>query len=632
MLELSIRLVASGLLVLLSGWLGVPAFDVSWKISLFVVGYAGWAYYLDTKSVRNSGMAGFIALADAIAISIALAAAHRLDSLGVFVLVPLSYAVTRYAAMPLLMVPIVAGSMFASDNIVNSQQPSAMLYGQALGVLILGFLLQPRKAAQREAEAPLAIIDNTPDDFLQLRENFRQLRDHCREIETRSRKDHLRAELYEAKYPVGEKFHEKLGEKLRQLTGAESLALYTVAQFDELLVVRSTSGESLKALSEATIAVAHGSNAYQVSHSVQTALASLLGDRERITVATVLLQHRSRTVGMINLSHSDPKRILECKSICEELSPVVTELVVEEARTTLQTKRFRELELKYDIAVIAHGATTEEALAARVTRELRSIVAADHLGLYLFEGNDVLALSTEGRLLDPFKVLSFAGGMGVRSWTEIGAPELSVFQCSDDQRCLSSEAVRHRIGCFCVVPIKVDEETIGYLAAVSSQPGALDLVDSQVLSLIGAELGQAIMRLRSDGENQHGLVTPGEFQDLIGSKSGCLVYLETLRREQITITCGREALDVAIRQFSRRVRAKLPLGGAVCRREAGDLVVFLPHQDDGFARSWANDVAATASMIGLPALDGVRSLPLAVRAKVAVLDRQSHGFLAEASA
>jgi GGDEF domain-containing protein len=117
-----------------------------------------------------------------------------------------------------------------------------------------------------------------------------------------------------------------------------------------------------------------------------------------------------------------------------------------------------------------------------------------------------------------------------------------------------------------------------------------------------------------------GMMTPKEFQRHVeGTPGGFLVYLEPLQPDELTRAFGRPAFATALRKYGARLNATLPAGGAVCRRSQGDYVVLLPPMSDDNARSWANDAAATASLIGVTTAEGSANVPLAVRAKVAAL-------------
>jgi PleD family two-component response regulator len=112
-----------------------------------------------------------------------------------------------------------------------------------------------------------------------------------------------------------------------------------------------------------------------------------------------------------------------------------------------------------------------------------------------------------------------------------------------------------------------------------------------------------------------GLVTPQELQEILSTKSGSLIILDPLRKEELKTEFGNHALDHCIKKFSASLRSMLPNGGVVCRRDE-DIVVFVPDLDELAARQWANEAAASASMMSFHAPDTGRLTPFAVRAKV----------------
>ena len=74
-----------------------------------------------------------------------------------------------------------------------------------------------------------------------------------------------------------------------------------------------------------------------------------------------------------------------------------------------------------------------------------------------------------------------------------------------------------------------------------------------------------------------------------------------------------------MRRLTGQVRAALPEGSSLCRRDRGDLVALL-QTDEEFARRWANEIAAGASLIGVTMGEKGKRIPFAIRAKVAALD------------
>lgn len=228
--------------------------------------------------------------------------------------------------------------------------------------------------------------------------------------------------------------------------------------------------------------------------------------------------------------------------------------------------------------------------------------------------------------------MSFAGGSGIPGWLGIDAPELALFDPRTDARCPAKEAAKRRIGSYIAVPIRSGVQVTGLLAAGSHTVGRLGLGELESLRLIAAELGLAFSRLEGE-DDRIGMATPAEFQRLLDSTEfGSIAVLQPLRRERILELHGAPALENAMRTLCRRLRPMLPPQGALLRRPNGDLIAFLPEFAEADASRWANEAAASASLIGLPTGSGDTRLPLGLRARVAAISRQSHEVLDEIAA
>jgi hypothetical protein len=229
--------------------------------------------------------------------------------------------------------------------------------------------------------------------------------------------------------------------------------------------------------------------------------------------------------------------------------------------------------------------------------------------------------------------MSFSTGGGFEGWLNAGAPEVAVFHPADDQRCETELLLRKRIGGFFIMPLQFEEKPFGFMVAASRASGALEAGDLAALRAISCEFAQAVCRIELPNNVASGLVTPTAFQGLAGgTRPGCIIYFELLKQQQLKETCEPQAVREGLRAFSLRLRGKLTAGGAATQKSGGDFVAFLPNASADFATSWANDVAATASMIGVATATGKKSIPLAVRARVAELTRQSNEVLHTAAA
>jgi hypothetical protein len=227
--------------------------------------------------------------------------------------------------------------------------------------------------------------------------------------------------------------------------------------------------------------------------------------------------------------------------------------------------------------------------------------------------------------------MRFGEETGIPGWLRSGSPEVIVFNVADDSRCRVDQTLRLRINSFCAIPIQFGEKPYGYIAAATQRVGGIDLPAVAILRSVAAEMGQAICRLTSGSDpSGEGLMTAAEFQRFVTQTGeGCMVVLETLRKDQLFETFGKPAVDHALRQLAIRLRSRLPQGGALCRRQSGDFAAFLVGVDESFASSWANEIAATASMIAPRTPDGRARIPLAVRARVAKVTMRTPDLFSE---
>jgi GGDEF domain-containing protein len=233
---------------------------------------------------------------------------------------------------------------------------------------------------------------------------------------------------------------------------------------------------------------------------------------------------------------------------------------------------------------------------------------------------------SKARLLD---CMSFAEGPGVTGWVATGAPELVLFDARLDQRCDPDETLKRRIGSFTLIPLWTGTQLAGYLSASSQLAGGIDLDQVAALRLVSAELSRAFERIT--GSKAGGLMTPLEFSRATAGRDGAYVYLEPLRKEQMITSFGFASYEEALRKLAHQVRAKLPEGSCLCRRDQGDFLVFLDAGEE-FARDWANEVAASASFIALSSSETAKRVPLALRAKVAQMTPQSNRLSKEFAA
>jgi len=269
---------------------------------------------------------------------------------------------------------------------------------------------------------------------------------------------------------------------------------------------------------------------------------------------------------------------------------------------------------------LSAGAITPAALAGRVARESAQSLHLDSVRVVLIEQGKEKTIANQGSRAKLLDCIDFDGVSGVKGWIATGSPELVIFDVRQDPRCDKEETFRRRVGSFVLLPLWVGAEVAGYFSAGSHVVGEIDKDQIGTMRLIAAEMSRALERIK--GPRSGGLMTPREFADATADRTGTIVYLEPLRREQLVSTYGYAAFEEAVRKLAHQVRAKLPAGGCMCRRNQGDFLVFLDVDED-FARKWATEVTASASLIAISTSDPTKRVPLALRARVALLSTQS---------
>lgn len=592
-------------------------------------------FLFERRGLRNPGVAGFSAVADAFLFAFALASVGRLDAFGYVVLAPLAYAAARFGSHPSAMAPLAAAALLVADALVaRHTQPSLGLLGTVGLVAAIGLLMTQRRTVMSESqplgepvlppsdpESPDETIE--PTAYLQLRESYRALRDEFRQLQIRSRQDRLLVKLIETRHSKGAEFYKSVASTMAKLTRVDQAILHTYAQFSDAFVVRGVEGDVPMAMSQQALHVDMSLGLSSVPKQAADRLRALQSSDDKLTSANIVLLDQGRPCGMLTLRCEDPDVLDEARRQAEESAPILAWLLRESAAQRRTEARLREAELLYEIASATAGAQSPETLASRVVSELGESFDWDHLAVSFLDGTDILHVAGRGQNLRFLETMSFAYGPGVAGWLKIGAPELALFDVFEDQRCDRAEALRQRVGSFCAIPIQFDEAPYGILTVSTPVAGGIDVHEQHTLRLVAAELGQAIGRLVEQSQRESGLMTAKEFQSAVAAAGeGWLVYLEPLKKGEILETFGRPALMRAQRTFARKLRAKLPVGGMLCRRTEGDFVAFLPGSSEPFAHSWANEAAAMASMVAIEGAGGMRK-PLALRARSAPIRSES---------
>lgn len=587
---------------------------------------------LDRRSLRNPGVSGWVAVIDAAFLAFLAARFGYLTQFGFLVLAPCAYAAARHGSNPAAMAPIASAWILVAANLTTASTPSGPLLGQALAVLVVGLLLTQARIVMTVTRpaapepTPQALSDGPePIAYLELRENFRSLRDRYRELERKSRRERIATQLAEAAQGAGDSFEQRLAHRIREIVGSAGITLHTCAQFADAVVIRAASGDVPEPLKTVMFPIAKGLSEWQMRNRIEQAMMVAQEEDRRTLGATVLLKDRGLIVGALCLTDESRHRLDEAVARAEEAAPFVAALIQRELTDAQERRRLREIELLYAIATTSHGAESSANLAARVARDLDSLLNPAHLAIWFLDGDSAYSVAALGASYRLFESLDFDGLKGIPGWLASGAEEVHLFDTADDPRIDRIEALKRRVGSYALVPIDTGGSTIfGFLTIGANAAGAIDVKELESVRIVVAELAQALSRLEGAGQGPSGFATPREFQEAVArADRGSLITLEPLRLEQLIEQFGRPAVDMAFRKFVAKLRLTLPAGALLCRPSDGDWIVFLRDVDEPFARRWAAEATATASLAPLRTPDGSRRIPLGVRTKIAEIAPQN---------
>lgn len=626
LVRLSLATAAAG-----AGWsAGSAAFNICWRVAVVWAAIAVASELLQEHGKRDVRSAIVLALADTVAIALVVAACAGQERVAFLAAVPSMVAVGRRGANPLVLSLASGAIVLSAANLIRPEAPTAMLAFQALGAATL-VAVTPRVGTTipSESHGPGLPAFSQPAEsisYLELRESYRSLRDRCRELERRGRKDRIAAQLREAAEDDPGWLHDRLAKRLQEISGATGLTLHVVSQLPGTLVVRGAGAQSPDAIETVSI---------DLRAATQEAEMRLLAERTveafrtqgQDTSRSVLLKHRGKLVGLVSASHADSKALDTAIVLLDEAAPIAAQVLVDAERHLRLKQRAREAELLHQLASAVRGAESLGSLAGRIVREVREIVCTDHLAVWMLDGHEAMPLASEGSPMRIVESMSFAKGPGIAGWLGIGSPELCIPDAHTDSRLPSHEALRKRIGSFCLVPIGLGQRPLGFLTAAARATSAFGVAEFETLRAIGAELGQLVIEHPLGSDRPSGLATTREFQrELSLTRAGFVVTLELLKREELLEAFGRPALERAMSRFAHRIRARLPQDALTCRMPPNELLVLLRGAEKEVARSWANEAAATAAMINVTARDGITRIPLAFRAKVAEIRLQFDGI------
>lgn len=632
MWEFAIRLLSAGGLIALSGWTARIPFESAWRISLITAAYAFVLYTIERRGKTNPGIAGLGAGLDALAMSAAIGYAGFLDSAGFFVLAPVIYAVAKRGSNPISTGPIAAAALMFADGFTSGRSyPTVAVLVQTAGVLFVALIanqprvvVRPKTIRQMIAEiAPPASDESGAQALIELREKYRRLANSFKELERRSRIDRVRSHLFLAKTERGDT--SPILEKLRTMLDAKGLILYTANQFGDKMIVNASAGDVPNEAQSLHFSISGREAAEQLKHKAYEAMRAISrADSEPISSCNVLLRTRGKVVGLLSAFANGSEKLEQVRERAEEAAEAVAQILQEDALQKRLYRRAAEAELLYEMACRLDGAATEADLGRRAARALSEILRADHVGIWLLDGESPVLAGKEGKPCRLFEEHNFSP-VGLEGWIRAGAPPVLAFDVVSSNALNGAGALKQRFGSYVAVAIRQGDSIAGFITAASSTPGALGPKDAETMSDVAAELSNALAGARAPSPSGNGLVSIAEFQREVienPAETSCLVYLEPLHFDQLAQTLGRPAIELAARQLGLLIRRNSPKDAGICRRQDGSFVALLPNHTLEQAQDWANEITVLASMRGYERNAGEPKIPLALKARAADLSQK----------
>ncbi len=634
MVELSVRLILSGLLVFIAGALGTPAFTPAVQVAGFECSLAVFAYLLDKRNLRVPAVSGLIASLDAILIAVILANiknAPALEIYGLLALIPLTIANSRHQANPLLMAPIAAGGiLIAKMSTTQWAAPSTTIFGVALAFLLVGCMmkpLQPSVKEEGEEDEFSKTLVQTAEQILmetqlgEMKDSYRQLREAYRELDRRSRRDRVAAQLSDARNGASSSFYFRLCERISEVSGAQSAVIYTVSNMSDHFVVRGGAGElNQMQLTESMPIVARQTVA---TIREQADKLSRTFEPDRPTT-NVVLQHEGRVVAVITLGAHSKDSVFEAAETIQPCVSIIANMIVEEQKREQLERKLVETEVLYAVVANADGAKSNSEIAERVARDLQSNLQVEHLSIYQVEADGASQIAREGRNLDLMDEMNFEMGVGFEGWTSSGSEEIVLLDARVGDMVNSEVLIRTRIRSCALIPIGPKESRTGFIVAASDRIAGLDSHILHTLRAAASELTRLFDK-HSGGEESDGLLAPQQFAVAVGRTQGILVTLMPAQMKELEARFGKPAIKYAMRSLGLKIRPMVPKGSLICRHPDGIFLVYMPGYDRAAAAAWADDVTLSNLGENLRTQDGVTRIPIQLRAKVAAIDAQTAG-------
>lgn len=636
MVELGVRLVLA-IAVTVTGLVWkLPAGDLGWQVGVTYALVSFGIFALDYNRKRNGGIAGFIAVFDALFIAVVLSSLGYLDRFGFMVLAPMMWATGRYGSDASAMAPLVAAAVMVCSNFFGGMGFTVPVMLHTIGILVVGLLTNQSQVVVKEREVAVEVtreIEIESEDSIRMKESYASLKTHVAELEEATKRERLGMKLWAAANGGDENPMLAMAAKLKDDSTLEGVAIYTLDGVDRRFVVSAVSGKVPTKVRDSALTIGKGLSEAQIVDRLNRQLMDLRDPERGIKVRSLLIKHAGKPAGCLAMFDPQSTAVDEALSNTKPVMDYLGGLVSQVVKKEDEVRRLREAEVLYGVASVTIGAESQQNLISRVIREIGEVIQIDHLAAYFVDDQQAQVVTTVGASHRIFESLSFAYGSGLNGWLMTGTPEVVAPDALDDDRIDRAAALKSRVGSLAMIPILDGDKPIGFVTASTHRVGGIDRARLETLRAVVAELTQAIMRQDLGSEKPLGVMTPSEFFGKVrAGGAGHFVYFDFLNRDNLMKEYGRPALDSAMRKLTHRLRSRLPSGGGMCRRDEGDFVVYLAGQEDDSAQRWANEAAAMLNGLDLRTPDGRHRLGLTVRAKVAPFAPQNSQVSARRSA
>lgn len=628
MVSLVFRLLSAAAL----GICGGPYAQWTSRLAIFFAAFAVLSFLLERRSLAKPWLQYVWTATELGSIGYAIDHFHVIDLFAFTLCLPLLTLSIQNPRLRMLLAPLAGGVVAFASLAAKPEVPLFAVGVHAIAATLLTLIMRPFASRERETsvETPLQhpAVQATQDEsiyrnYLELRERFRALKELGQKLESNAKIDKIKLSLFKAALGTETDSHKMLFKRLRDLLQVDGLAYYSHNHVGDNLVVDTITGDVPTPLQTRSFPIRSSFSDASLREHFQSWANSLVNESNRATQHSIILRDRNRLQGVLYLTDQRSNRLDSAVATCNEVLPLLAEVIRSEKEQTELSKRLREAELLYAVASVSLGSTSEVSLATRIIRELWGYLDLDHLAIHAIDGDSAMCIAEEGAHVDLVPHLIFTNGNGVPGWLDSRAPEVNLVDTGQTALLDNRVALQKRVGCFLMLPIPLGTDSYGFLTASTHRTRGIDIPQQESLRTIVAEFSQALARIKSDA-GLMGIVTPREFQSEVSTReAGYFVYLEPLKRDHIVAENGEVAFDFAIKSFARRLRATMPAGSLLCRREHGDYIAFLQGCDEEFARSWANEATVLASMTPIQTPDGRAQIPLAFRAKVRAYSHQT---------